>query len=112
MIFPRLVALATAPPQVAGAEAEQPQYARARAAFDLALLGQPVGNKNLSGRLTRRAKVDLRSPQIFVTHPAIRQAVDGSPIGGINAVPHLPGRQAAVGWDGENGPASPLAGLL
>lgn len=110
-VFPAMLATATAPPQVEGAEAEQPQYARARAAFSVALVGQPVGNRSLSGRLNRRANLDARSPQVFVTHPVLRQALEGG-VDESGIAPHLPGRQATAGWDGENDAASPHAGSL
>lgn len=100
------------PPVVAGSIAEQAQYQRARAAFTTALVGRPVLNLRLNGAAGRTAWIDARSPQHFVSHPAIRQAVEETAVGIETAAPHLPGLQPLAGWDGEAGATAPTAGML
>lgn len=94
----------------AGQLAEQDQYARARAAFTVALTGRPIDNRSLSGTGRLVTYADVRSPQHFVVHPAIRDAVQTTSIGIETAAMHLPGRQSYAGWDGESGATSPTAG--
>lgn len=101
-----------AAPVIEGGMAEQAQYERARASFDTGLVGQPVLNLRLNGAAGRTAWVDQRSPQRFVSHPAIRQAVEETAVGIETASPHLPGLQPVAGWDGEPGATAPTAGML
>jgi hypothetical protein len=114
MRFPPLPPAPIAPPFIQGAEAEQEQYAHARQAFAVSMAGQPVANTRLSGRAVRRPTWwDARSPQIFVTHPAIHDAIATSATGYVTATPHLPGRLSAAGWDGESGPTAPaITGVI
>jgi hypothetical protein len=93
--------------------AEQAQYDHARAAFTVALAGLPVANRHLSGRVVLSPTyADVRSPQHFVNHPAIRDGVDTTSVGIETAASHLPGRQPYTGWDGEAGASSPIAGTF
>lgn len=110
-VTPPPISPTTAPPFVQGAEAEQDQYGHARMGFAVALSGQPVGNRRLSGRAVPTGTLgpapDVRSPQIFTSHPAIRYAVQDTPTGYVSAMPHLPGRMGPAGWDGESGSMAP-----
>lgn len=88
--------------RVEGAGPEQVQYAKARAAFALALAGRPLANRAPSGRagppLTYR---DVQSPQLFAAHPVIRYALAATAVGLETSYAHLPGRQPVAGWNGE-----------
>jgi len=111
MEYAELVARAEAP-VVEGGMAEQAQYQRARAALTTSMVGRPVLNLRLNGAAGRTAWVDVRSPQRFVSHPAIRQGVDATAVGIETAAAHLPGRQPLAGWDGEPGATAPISGML
>jgi hypothetical protein len=110
--FPPLKPYADVGPAPAGQMAETDQSNHARAAFTVALQGRPVDNRNLSGHPTfgiyGETYADVRSPQHFVAHPAIVDAVSTTAVGIETAAPHLPGRQSYAGWDGESGATSPV----
>jgi hypothetical protein len=101
---------ATAAP--AGQMAETDQYTRARAALSVSLAGRPVDNRNLTGHqvfgIYGVTYADVSSPQHFVLHPIVKDAVDTTAVGLETAATHLPGRQSYAGWDGESGATSPL----
>lgn len=93
---------------IVGAIAESAQYDRARAAFRSALGGFPVQDVRLSGRIgPPLASADVRSPQRFVTHPKVTDALESTSVATEVSMPHLPGRPAPAGWDGEPGAGAP-----
>lgn len=101
------------PPAEGAVGAETAAYARARAAFNTGLVGQPVQDVRLSGRTGPAwSSADLRSPQHFTSHPRIIDAVETTSVGIETAMPHLPGRAAPAGWDGEPGGATPYGVVL
>jgi hypothetical protein len=114
MRFPPLKPYSDVPAAPAGQMAETDQYTRARAALSVSLAGRPIDNRNLSGHpsfgIYGETYADVRSPQHFVMHPAIVDAVETTAVGLETAATHLPGRQSYAGWDGESGATSPTAG--
>jgi hypothetical protein len=109
-LLPYIPPVSGAAPAAVGALADQDQYARARAALTVSIVGRPVDNRSLSGAGRTVTYADVRSPQHFVSHPAIRDAVATSAVGIETAAAHLPGRQSYAGWDGEPGANAPTIG--
>lgn len=96
-------------PAIQGAGPELIQYQRAAAAFQAALVAQPVYNHQLAGHPARPWFTgDTPSPQVFTAHPVIKDALTGAVIGLEVSSAHLPGRQPPAGWDGEPGATSPV----
>lgn len=96
-------------PAIQGAGPEVLQYQRAAAAFQAALVAQPVFNHQLAGNPALPwVSADVASPQVFTDHPVLRDAITGSVIGIDVSAAHLPGRHPPAGWDGEGGATSPV----
>jgi hypothetical protein len=116
MRFPPLKAYSDAAAAPAGQMIETDQSNRARAAFGVALVGRPIDNRNLTGHpsygIWGETYADVKSPQHFIAHPAVRDAVQTTAVGLETAATHLPGRQSYAGWDGEAGATSPTAGTV
>lgn len=87
-------------------ELAQQGHARSRLDFDI---GSVVQERLMQGVTVVAA--DVRSPQVFVSHPVIATSIDSTAAGIDTALPSLPGRPPA-GWDGEPGVGSPMSGAL
>lgn len=99
----------TMAPFVAGAGPEQMQLRTSRDRTTATMASSPVaGSLHGQGRGRRLAPIDVRSPQVFVSHPVIRDAVATSNVGAELAWPRVPGRAPVTGWDGEPGAAQPF----
>lgn len=81
------------------------QADRARATRRALVANQPSANE-LDGQTRRLTTADTATPQVFINHPRLQDALDPTVLG-ADAFPHLPGRFPAPGWDGENDSRAP-----